>query len=167
MPRKRPFVQREYIDGAGVYAFFPFDSLDSKQKGVFKIGMSTNFNKRLYGYHTALPGGLYFKCFLKNPTVNRNGMVFARYYEKIEKEIFKDIKEHGGEVIEMDIRHKNQGETEWVYASEQIIEDAFDRAYEKYKGKRTDLIIGDFSKLPAAKRDLERNKLFKGEIYFT
>ena len=98
--------------------------------------------------------------------MKRNGLTWSKYYVKIEKEIFKDIRDHGGEVIEMEIRHRNEGETEWVYASEKAIYDAFNRAYEKYKGKHTDLIEGDFSRLPATKRQLERNHIFNGEIYF-
>jgi hypothetical protein len=85
----------------------------------------------------------------------------------IEKEIFKSIIRNGGEVISMSIRKQNQGETEWVYASEKMIEDAFDDAYKKYGGKHTDLEIGDLTHLHKLRKDLERHKIYKGEIYFT
>ena len=89
-----------------------------------------------------------------------------QYYVKIEKEIFRRIQELGGEVIEMQTRKINNGETEWIYANEKMIEDAFDAAYKKYKGKATDLEIGTLSHLNRLKTKLERDKIFKGEIYF-
>jgi len=164
--RKKPFLERETISGSGVYCFFPFDSLDKNKKGVFKIGMTGHFDKRIRGYHTYLPQGMYYKCFLRNPSLKKEGMDTYSYYVKIEKEIFRKIKELGGEVIEMETRKVNNGETEWIYASEKIIEAAFDLAYEKYGGKHTDLEIGDLSHLNRLKPKLERDKIFKGEIYF-
>ena len=165
--RTKEFVEREKIQGSGVYCFFPFDSLDSKKKGVFKIGMTGHFDNRIRGYHTYLPQGMYYAAFLKNPTLLKNGMDTHQYYVKIEKEIFKNIKDSGGQVIEMQTRKVNNGETEWIYASEKMIEDAFDAAYKKYKGKNTDLEIGTLSHLNRLKVKLERDKIFKGEIYFT
>lgn len=164
--RKKPFLERETIQGSGVYCFFPFDSLDKHKKGVFKIGMTGHFDKRAKNYHTYLPQGMFYKCFLRNPTLEKNGLDTYQYYVKIEKEIFKNIKEFGGEVIEMQTRRRNNGETEWIYASEKMIEDAFDLAYEKYGDKNTDLEIGDLSHLNRLKPKLERDKIFKGEIYF-
>ena len=165
--RKKEYLERETIEGSGVYCFFPFDSLDAKKKGVFKIGMTGNFDKRVRGYHTYLPQGMYYKCFLKNPSLKKGRLGIYKYYVKIEKEIFQNIKDAGGEVIEMATRKVNEGETEWIYANEKMIEDAFDLAYEKYGGKRTDLEIGDLSHLNRLKPKLERDKNFKGEIYFT
>lgn len=165
--RTKPYLEREYISGSGIYAFFPFDGLDNKKMGVFKIGMSGNFDNRIRNYHTYLPGGVYYKCFLKNPSRKKEGQNIQNYYVRIEKEIFSNIVLNGGKVINMNIRRKNQGDTEWIYASEKMIEDAFDDAYIKYGGKNTDLEIGELSQLKRIQIQLERNKIFKGEIYFT
>ena len=164
--RKKPYLEREFISGSGIYCFMPFDNIDSKKKFVSKIGMTGNFHKRVGSYHTYLPSGFYYKCFLKNPTRLKGDMDLHNYYVMIEKEIFKNVVANGGEVISMNIRRKNDGETEWIYASEKMIEDAFDDAYEKYGGKNTDLEIGDLKVLEKNKKDLEKNKIFKGEIYF-
>ena len=164
--RKKEYLERYTIKGSGIYCFFPFDSLDSKKKGVFKIGMTGNFDNRIRGYHTYLPQGMYYKCFLRNPSLKKADLDTYKYYVKIEKEIFKTIKEMGGEVIEMQTRKLNDGETEWIYTDEKTIEYAFDVAYAKYGGKHTDLEIGDLSNLNRLKPKLERNKIFKGEIYF-
>ena len=87
----------------------------------------------------------------------------------IEKEIFKDVKEQGGRVITQSIRRNNEGETEWIYCNQKMIDDAFERAYEKYGGKNTDLetVKGSFRQSLSARRaGLEGRKIFKGEIYF-
>ena len=161
MPRPA-YIEREKVNGGGIYAFFVFDALDAKGYGVYKIGMTTNFQKRIGGYHTYLPGGLYYKCRLENR------MSLSNYYVKIEKEIFKDIKQNGGKVINMNIRKTNEGETEWIYASEKMIDDAFERADLKYAGKRTKFhIIEDLNKeLKPKLVELKKNPVFKGEIYF-
>ena len=164
--RTAPLLEREEIEGSGIYCFFPFDQLDKKGFGVFKIGMTTSFDNRIKNYHTYLPKGVYYKCFLKNPTQKRNGMDVASYYIHIEREIFDDVKTLGGQVITMDIRKNNYGETEWIYANEQMIEDAFDKAYAKYGGVNTDLDIGDLSHLAGLRNQFERNKIFRGETYF-
>ena len=75
--RKKEYLERETIEGSGVYCFFPFDSLDTKKKGVFKIGMTGNFDKRVRGYHTYLPQGMYYKCFLRNTHIKTAGLKFG------------------------------------------------------------------------------------------
>ena len=164
--RAAPLLEREEITGSGVYCFFPFDQLDDKGFGVFKIGMTTNFDNRIRNYHTYMPKGVFYKCFLKNPTKKREGMDTPSYYIKIEKEIFSDVQQNGGKVITMDIRKHNYDETEWIYANEEKIEDSFDKALEKYGGVRTDLEIGSLSHLARLRNQFERNKIFRGEIYF-
>ena len=162
--RDKPYIEREYVSGSGIYAFLPFDNLDKKGKGVFKIGMTGNFHNRIGNYHTYLPEGVYFKCFLKNPKKLRGDLSLEKYYKKIEKEIFKGIVDEGGKAISMSIRWRNEGKTEWVYASEEQIENAFDTAYRKYGG---DLNIGELDHLPDLRKQLQRNKIYKGEVFFT
>lgn len=168
MAKHPDYIEREKIAGGGVYCFFVFDELDKKGKGVYKIGMATSFQHRIGGYHTYLPKGLYYKCLLENPSLQQNGKSDKAYYTMIEKEIFQDVKDHGGEVITMRIRKRDYGETEWIYADEKTIEDAFDRAYEKYGGKRTHLhVIEDLDEeLKPLLKELKKKPLFEGKIYF-
>ena len=162
-----PFEKQE-INGTGIYAFFPFDALDENGKGVFKIGIAGNFDKRIKNYHTYLPAGLYYKCFLNRPSLKRKGLDFATYYHVIEKEILEDIRSQGGVVIKMSIRVRNGGETEWIYASEKQILNAFDRAYKKYGGVNTDLIYYNLNNVLKKRMEfLKKHKIYKGEIYFT
>ena len=167
MVREKEYREREFISGSGIYCFFPFDNLDKNNKGVFKIGMTGNFHKRIGSYHTYLPEGVYYKCFLKNPTKLKGDMDTQKYYTMIEKEIFKNILEFGGKSISMHIRIKDEGRTEWVYANSKMIEDAFDLAYQKYGGKNTDLTIYDFKILKKKEEEIKKNSIYKGEIYFT
>lgn len=162
------YIERERVNGGGVYAFFVFDSFDSKGKAIFKIGMTTSFHNRIAGYHTYLPAGLYYKALLENPSIHRDGLNLNKYYMKIEKEIFQDIKMHGGEVIKMKIRKNNLGETEWIYTNEKLIDDAFGRAYDKYRGKNTHLHLIDNlnSKLKKKLEYLKENAQFRGEMFF-
>ena len=67
-----------------------------------------------------------------NHTKKKSGMELAAYYKLIEKEIFEHVKALGGQVITMDIRKHNYGETEWIYANEKMIEKAFDDAFDKF-----------------------------------
>ena len=87
MVRKKEYVERETIHGNGIYCFYPFDLLDSKKKGCFKIGLTTTeFDKRIRSYHTYLPQGMFYVAFLKNPE-NKTDLPITQFYRKIEKEI--------------------------------------------------------------------------------
>ena len=129
--------------------------------------MATNFNKRIDNYHTYLPAGLYVKALLSEPSLLRNGLPINQYFMKIEKEIFNDIVRQGGEPIQSYIRKFNAGETEWIFCSENMIETAFRRAFDKYEGKNTTLQIefnlkADLDKLLPS---LKKESVFIGEIY--
>ena len=169
MPKERIPMTREFVDGAGIYAFYPFDNLDKHGKGVFKIGMTASqFHKRISGYHTYLPQGVYMKCFLKNPTKlieNYNTTESHRtYYQAIERDIFNDIKSRGGEPIWMAIREKNEGFTEWIYASEKMIEQSFRKAQRKWGGRFEDANLEQG--ISENIKQLKKDSFFKGEIYF-
>ena len=129
--------------------------------------MSTDFNKRIDGYHTSLPGGLYVNALLTNPSLKRFNGPWSPYYVMIEKEIFVDIVAQGGEPVQSYTRRFNAGETEWIFCSEAMIESAFKRADHKYAGKHTELFIQENLKgdLDSFLPQLERDVTFKGEIY--
>ena len=162
--------RQEYV-GAGVYCFYPFDSPLKNNKGVFKLGMTTSFDKRTYAYHTYMPEGIYVVAMFRPNTSSKERRAdekgkdekgkdrLPKYYTRIEKEIFKDILDNGGEMVTMDVR-KKQGRTEWMYANFNTIEDAFERAKLKYGGS---LEMSNLNHLPVPE---VTKPYFKGTIKF-
>ncbi len=129
------YREREVIEGGGVYAFYPFDSpLDEYCKGIFKIGMTTLFQRRVGNYHTYLPQGVYTMAILQSPTKLRNGQDDRNYFTRIEREIFKDVEEKDGKALYSNIRVNNRGKTEWIYTDESALEFAFNKAQKKFGG---------------------------------
>jgi len=167
--------KKEYL-GAGIYCFYPFDSGLHKGKGVFKIGMTTTFQGRVGGYHTYFPMGMYFIARLSNPTKNKNekeklldlkgddGKKECQkiFYIRIERSIYADVLAHGGERVTMDER-KYGGKTEWIYADQQVIFDAFSRAKKDFGGKT---VFDDISNLPVRSEPGEVKPYFKGTINY-
>lgn len=129
------YREREVIEGGGVYAFYPFDSpLDEYCKGIFKIGMTTLFQRRVGNYHTYLPQGVYTMAILQSPTKLRQGQDDRNYFTRIEREIFKDVEEKDGKALYSNIRVNNRGKTEWIYTDESALEYAFNKAQKKFGG---------------------------------
>ena len=149
---------RDVPSGGGVYAYLPFDNVDSNNNAIFKIGMTTDFRRREGNYHTYLPEGVWRVAMLINPTKHQNGRTEPKYYRAIEKNIFAKIRDKGGKVISENYRPYKEGETEWVYANESIIEEAFGEAYNYYGG---DLQIGTLDGLPR-----ESDASFVGKIFY-
>ena len=78
------------ISKSGIYCIYPFSKLDSKGKGVFKIGIATgdDFYKRLEEhYHTFYPMGFYIKSIIEAPTKKKTGKTKLSYYREIEEYI--------------------------------------------------------------------------------
>jgi hypothetical protein len=139
------------IKGGGVYCFFPFEKLDKNKKGIFKVGMTNDFNKRVDGgYHTYFPLGVYLEAFLIEPPLPRvtranvkNRLVKDRkddHFKIIEKFIFERLVHNGGKQIFASTRSQNAGDdgkgsTEWFYASEEQIHESFRDAEEKFGGE--------------------------------
>ena len=99
--RDVPYIPKNYEDNTngGVYCYYPYDNLDAKKYGIFKIGMTENFKDRVDHYHTALPAGVYFKAFLENPNINPFGkevITMRQYLMRVEKEIHQYIIAKGG-----------------------------------------------------------------------
>jgi hypothetical protein len=148
MSRKKKLVLKDELDikGGGIYCILPYERLNKEKKAVFKIGLATDFNKRMESYFTSYPLGFYYVAFLENPTAKRisrkNGryeLTIKEYYIKIEKLVIDTIIKNGGTLITSTARvhHLNEsmeGQTEWVYATENMILDAFDVANKKYGG---------------------------------
>ena len=156
-------AERERFDGAGIYCFYPFDSKLVNNKGVFKIGMTTSFDKRTYGYHTYLPQGVYIVAMfmpMKHKDKDEYGKVgLPKYYKRIEDEIFKEIILRGGEMVTMNVRLKG-GKTEWIFADFNTIEDVFEEKHAKYGGT---LELANLDHLPEPDKS---KPYFKGTIKF-
>lgn len=133
--KKITFIGEEDLEGkGGVYAFLPFDDLDAKEKGIFKLGMTTNFKRREEQFHSYFPEGVYFINFLAEPDIPEwNAAKIAQwveqyntgkpankqkkqpskedmqsdFYKKVESYIFKYVETHKGTRIYSNTRVKN------------------------------------------------------------
>ena len=147
-------IKRKRINGLdelgvkqdGIYCIFPFDSFDKNNKGCFKIGLATSgsfYNRLELGYHTYYPMGFYYVAFLENPTKEKKGRTHLSYYKAIETFIFDNIV---GKNVFTDARSVKEGRTEWIYTNLESIYDAFEKAFEKFGGKRSTIHIVEFNK---------------------
>jgi hypothetical protein len=140
----------------GVYSIMPYEQLDDKNKGIFKIGMTTDFSKRMEQMHGYYPDGVYFISLLSDPKIPEwtddkiqrwkkthkgklptNDEKKADFYRTIERFLFKYMDAHKAKRIHSTTRVKKQnddkkGETEWFYTTEDLIHDAFQAAHDKY-----------------------------------
>ena len=151
------------IKGDGVYCIFPFSQMDSKGRGVFKIGIATggNFHKRLEDvYHTYMPMGFYYKCLLELPTNHKlAGESKLKYYRKIEQKIIQAINNNGGKGIISGARTNMDKATEWVFCKQSLIEEVFDVAQDFYGGRCSYMTLD--------KKLLQKLEPKDDEVYFT
>jgi hypothetical protein len=112
-----------------------------------------------------LPKGYYKKCLLtKIPLPQKYRDNKAGFYKKIEKEIFNRVKVLGGIGIHIPNRKAKNGETEWIFAREDKILQAFDEAHDKYHGN---LDYWELEKpLKKKLKKLQDDSIFQGKIYF-
>ena len=137
MPKKYKVLEEFYDykhSNGGLYCLLPFDELDSKKKGIFKVGITTeNLSKRIEDYHTYFPMSLTIMAIIENPPVPK-GVTRLKHYQQIEKDIFNYIVSKGGYRLKNTANLRNAGDTEWFYTTVKIIHDAFQFAYAKYGG---------------------------------
>ena len=165
------------VRGPGLYSIYPFERLNQHNKGVFKVGMSTALDKRIDGeYHREFPFGVYLTEFLQEPSGTRmtrrtktNQGDVRKNLLKYETELFSKIIKKGGERIHSTTRvakanKQKLGETEWVYATPDMIHEAFVELKRDHGG-----VAQSF---PLNRNELEQNaqqnakRAFKGELYF-
>ena len=134
-------LQRDIYGDGGLYALYPFDNPLVRKKGVFKIGMALNFDKRLHQYDTGSPAGVYIVAYLKNPlkgvvleglSNDKRRAVLTNHYKAVENFIHDYVTENGGKNHLMQIR--SGGKTEWFYCSINVLDEAFERAKKKFGG---------------------------------
>jgi hypothetical protein len=144
----------------GIYSVLPYEQIDDKNKAIFKVGMTTDYTKRMDQMHLYFPNGVYFIALLSDPTLpewekkkvqrwkdNHKGEPptdkdkKSEFYKVIEKFVFKHIEIHKGKRIHATTRVRNpdelqRGETEWIYTHEDVIHEAFNEAHLKFPGGR-------------------------------
>ena len=174
----------------GLYAIFPYEKLDKHKKGLFKIGLADNYEKRFEQYHTYYPLGFYYKNLLVSP--NKRSEDFkvhaigedgkrptpeereqarikskTKYYKHIENFIFRDIIDHGGQQLRTTTRIKNKNEnggvTEWFYTNEDTLDTAFDNAFKIYGGREMKRHLNDINKNAAKNK---RDATYTAEIHY-
>jgi hypothetical protein len=141
----------------GIYAFLPYDKLDKKNKGIFKIGMTLEYKRRFEEVHSYFPEGVYLINTLSNPTVPAWSRQEKRawedahgrtptsktqrdlLYKRMERFVFNHIEQHGGQRIYRSTRVSqpnadNEGITEWIYTDEDTIHNAFAAASRAFPG---------------------------------
>jgi hypothetical protein len=147
-------LQRDIYGDSGIYALYPFDSPLVRKKGVFKIGMALNFDRRLHQYDTGSPAGVYVVAYLKNPlkgvvlvgSDEQKKQIKTKHYKVVEKFIQDYVTENGGKNHLMQIR--NNGKTEWFHCSIDLLDEAFKKAKKKYGGSLTLFEIEKMEKIP-------------------
>ena len=124
---------------SGVYCFMPYEQLDKQKKAVFKVGMTTrDFADRIEEYHTYYPLGVYMVAFLTFQGMEPVPKAQQRtHFEKIEKDVFTAIQKHKGKRLKFPSRPGKKwdyNDAEWVYATYDQIQQAFQDVQEEYKG---------------------------------
>ena len=169
--------------GGGVYCITPFYNKDTKGNTMFKVGVATDFQKRMGHYHTTFINGIAYIALLKinsrkkEPTGKYDKQIWRSNYTDVlneaEKLIMAELKAPGlptSVVLLNKLRTWRGGETEWVYTSETFIHAVFERVTQQIKRKHNkayyislQLFPLDF---PAWRRALQGKRLFKGEIWY-
>ena len=114
-------------------------------------------------------------AFLENPRIpkvtrsNPKKDLVLKTYLEIEKFIFNDIIEKGGIRIHSTTRvkfpnEKNEGETEWIYCSQELIHDAFEKAQQKYDGIKHVFDLDGINKI--ARKNKKDKPNYIAEIVF-
>lgn len=126
----------ENLDDGGIYCFFPFEHLDKKNKGIFKIGNTEkNFQTRLAQYHTYYTSGVYVIAFIKIKNKKNHPLPtnFKSILNQVESYVIKLIQDHDGVIIVNKKRVYKRGETEFIYSSLQVINDCFKKTVIHFK----------------------------------
>ena len=172
------------IKGPGIYAFTPFENIDSKRRSVIKIGESGDLVLRSSQYATYFPGGVYMVGFLtsikgKLPLRNRKNNEKQKprqIREEIEQFVMDYVSTHdnGKRVYSTDrVRRPNgtlEGQTEWVFSRVENVHAALEEAGKIYRAKvHLYYLQGknpDTGELENIQQQKGRKKMFTGEVAF-
>lgn len=139
-PKKQNFLDTEGISRNSkiLYALTPYENKDDKGKLVYKCGMSyAAFASRLEQYYTSFPGDLIVLQVLVLPK-----SFSKKELNAAESLLFKMLIQKGGNTEPAKRIHNTTrvrkanadglGQTEWLYGSEERLEEVFSALYEKY-----------------------------------
>lgn len=126
-----------YNDSRGIYCFFPFEKLDESNRGVVKIGNTTQtFQERLKSYHTYFVYGVYVLFFIKISP--KRGQPYPTDFKHIlnivEDYVIKDINEEKQSHVIIEPRRTwKAGQSEWIYTDLKTIKKSFQKAVTHFK----------------------------------
>ena len=153
--RKDTVIHKELniVGKSGVYCFLPYETLDRHGKAVFKIGMTTrDFADRIEDYHTYYPLGVYIVFLLTYEGMRGFSRLTKAEKETkkkvIEESVMEAIVEQGGKRMVFPSRPGGNGRaprSEWVYASYDEIEKAFDDIHAEHYGTLHKAHLGDIN----------------------
>jgi len=168
----------------GLYSILPYERLN-RGKALFKVGLADSFDHRFENYHTSYPNGFYIKNLLASPTKHKEDFKVPaknlsgfdklaarktaniKYMKHLENFVFAEIKEHGGKQLRTStrIRDANEygGKSEWFYANEKTLDNAFEQAKEKFGGKNLENHLKNINTTADANK---RRSNYKAEIYY-
>lgn len=164
------------LKGGGVYCILPYERLDKNGKAVFKVGLASNLRSRMEQHHTDYPLGFYYTAILENPLLSaklkdtsEEKKATTSLLRKVEKYIFNEIENLGGQKIHSTTRVRNlnvkgEGATEWFYTNEDTIHQAFTNASIKFGGKLDISHLNDINK--TATQNEKRKKKYLAEIIY-
>ena len=161
------------LKGGGIYCILPYERLDNQKKAVFKVGLASNLRSRMEQHHTDYPLGFYYIAFLENPLLSKDvsntKTATSSLLRKVEKYIFNEIEDLGGQKIHSTTRVKNrnekgEGATEWYYTNEDTIHQAFTNAFMKFGGNLDMSHLNDINKTAA--QNEKRKKKYLAEIIY-
>jgi hypothetical protein len=142
---KKSTKKQNFLDTEGIsrnskilYALTPYENVDKNKKLVYKCGMSyAGFANRLEQYYTSFPGDLIVlqvlvlpKSFSKKELKDAESLLFKMMIAKAgSTEPAKRI--HNTTRVRK-ANAEGLGQTEWLYGSEERLEEVFVALYEKY-----------------------------------
>lgn len=166
--KKQNFLDVEGISKKSkiLYAITPYENLDAEKKLVYKCGLSfERFANRLEQYYTSFPGDLIVLQVLVLPNDFSKTQLHAA-----ETLLFKMLTSKGGKT-EPAVRIHNStrvrkansdglGQTEWLYGTEDRLEEVFVALYEKYSDVH--LKSFDLAQMEKEKSDEKKGNYYEG-----
>lgn len=166
--KKYNYINDVFKEGAlknkgGIYCFTPFESLDDDDKGLFKVGLSSNIAYRAEQGYTYFPLGVYWVAFLTDLNTK------AYTLNSVEKFIFQKLVDKGAKRIYTETREKNRNEeglgaSEWFYTDIATIQHVFKIAVKEYKNCKA---YFDYNMREIKNQSTERKDKAENENHYT
>ena len=150
-----------YNDHGGVYCFFPFERLDKKNCGVFKVGNTQqSFQERLASYHTYFVYGVWVICLIK--VYAKRGKELPKDLKRIlntmEEYVIHELENEGSTLIVDERRRWKAGRSEWVFTNPYTVKKVFQKTILRFKKEYPDLgFLLDCADIPKTIKAIEKN----------